>query len=629
MFPFCIVKNARKLSCLAFWGIAIATAIQSRPAAANGLSISPVKQGPQGWSFAFPTESNRLYNVHYGTFSQPFWWTLTNLVGDGLPAKILDPENHADQRVYKVFVQNPLSFVTIGHVSATTARIAIGLDKARDLRLLYSPNPDLSQATEIAPPPLDASEDFTRAIDLKSLQPITRYYYNILLDGRPEYSGPYPSFSTGVPNGWAVNLRFAFGSCFRGTVAGGNATYSFSTSADANSIWELILAKSPAFVIHLGDTAYCDNFGALSLASYRQIHRHMLDGRLLNMAGYAHLRASVPLYTTLDDHEIRNDWPWDPVAAEPWDPSFLVSGRKAFHEYSGRGNPDPYVPGELYYSFQFGNVGFFMTDGRSFRSAQQCEDSLEDLDGGAVTLTFSGTTATASGTNWNAGRGFSDGLIGRTLKLSDGRTRYIVSRSSPSQITVSQPAISGAWNFAVLGKTLLGAEQKQHLKNWLLQNKTSLRVKFIAASTPINGLTEHVTRKDSWGAGYVAELNEILDFIVANGIKNVIFLSGDQHWSGSFNRKRGNANFFEFMSSPFSAFWFPMYSDSDTNLLSRALWMWDVTIGNGTGDNFGLVTVRTDQNPVLVKFELFDTLGNFINSTILVEGPNGLELQHQ
>jgi phosphodiesterase/alkaline phosphatase D-like protein len=298
-------------------------------------------------------------------------------------------------------------------------------------------------------------------------------------------------------------------------------------------------------------------------------------------------------------------------------------GKQAFREYHGRGNPDPIVPGEIYYTLQFGDVGVFMTDTRSFRSCQQGADSLVDILSGPVTINFSGTLGTATSAAWNAGAGFTPGLVGRTLRLGNGQTRYITAYHSPTQISVSAPVAAGSWMFLVHGKTILGATQKQHLKNWLLQNNEDLRVKFIGSSTPINGLSEHITAKDAWGAGYQAELNEILDFVVTNRIRNVVFLTGDQHWSGSFNRSRGDVNFFEFMSSPIYSGGYPKYPGSDSNLLARVNWMFDANMGRGT-ENFGVVTVRTDTSPATVRFDLLDAGGVMLNTTALRESPSGL-----
>ena len=584
-------------------------------------------RSPAGISFAFPTASNRNYTVNWSTLGpQEVWETLTNVHGNGALAEIRDPATPDHTRFYRVFAESPVRYLTVGHVSPTTARLAVGLDAPRDLYLIYSTDPGLADWNILGPFPVSVTDDFTRAIDITGLTPGTSYYFNLLVDSQLYYSMPYPNFRTQPPLGTPGMVKFGFGSCFRGTGGGGYGTIALAAPSEANDIWQAIVAKEPNFFLHLGDTAYCDNMGANDLKGYRLVHRHGMDERLPNMAGYAFYRRHFSFYCTLDDHEIRNDWPWDPNASAPFWAGYLGIGRQAFHEYSGRANPDPLEPGELYYNLQFRDVGFFVTDTRSFRSCQEGDDSLADIPSEDVALTFNGQAATATGRDWNGGLGFTAGLVGRTLRLANGQTRYVIAQNSPTQISVSPPGLSGTYVLTVLGKTVLGAPQKQHLKDWLLQNKNTLRVKFIATATGINGLTEHVTRKDAWGAGYQAELYEIMDFITANQIRNVVFLGGDQHWAGSFNRPRNGVNFFEFMSSPLFAFPFPKYSDTNQVLLSRVNWMFDLTDNHGRSENFGLVTVQTDTPTATIKFELFDPDGMLLNSTSLREGRSGLEL---
>ena len=571
--------------------------------------------------FSFPTESNRTYSVNWSAFSpQNMWGTLSNVFGNGQTASIRDAAGAGVSRFYRVFSEAPLRYLTVGHVEPTGMRLALGLDRGRELWVSYSTNADMAEATTVGTFLVSVADDYTRAIDLSGLSPNTTYYFNVIVDRTPYYAAPYPSFRTARPYGQPGAVRFAFGSCFNGTTAGGFGTTATTAPESADWIWRAIAAKAPDFFLQLGDTAYCDHKGASDLRSYRLVHRHGLDERLANMGGYAQFRKHFPFYSTWDDHEIINDWPWSPLLSAPWNPLYFANGKQAFREYSGRGNPDPIVPGELYYTIHYGDVGIFMTDTRSFRSCQHGEDSLADIASGSVTITLNGSFGTASGPNWNGGVGFTSGLVGRTLRLANGQTRYITARYSPTQIGVSPGIFSGATTFSVLGKTILGGTQKQHLKNWLLQNKDTLRVKFIAVATAINGLTQHITEADAWGAGYQAELNEVLDFTITNNIRNVVFLTGDQHWAGSFNRARGGVNFFEFMSSPIFSFGYPRYTGTDPVLLSRINWMFD-------GDqNFGLVTIRTDTSPTTVTFELFSTTGVLQNSTVLQETRSGLSL---
>jgi phosphodiesterase/alkaline phosphatase D-like protein len=593
----------------------------------QSVRLAAPKNSPAAFTFDFQTISNQSYAVNSGNLLPPYVWeTLTNLQGNGSTAQIRDPGNGAYIRVYRVFTESALRYLTVGHVGPGSARLAIGLDRARKVSVIFSTNANLLSVTTIGTFSVSAADDFTRSIDLTGLQPNTAYHFNVLVDGRPYYDAPYPGFRTAVLPGTPGRVQFAFGSCFMGTSAGGYGSVAVQAPRVANRIWQSIASKQPNFFLHLGDTAYCDNFGGADLPSYRLIHRHALDERLTNMSAYAEFRKHYPFYSTLDDHEIRNDSPWSPQSPVPWSPLFFQFGRQAYREYAGRGNPDPIEPGELYYNLQFGNVGIFVTDTRSFRSCQQGEDSLADISSDGVTIIFNGSLGTASGTAWNGGSGFTTGLVGRTLRLANGQSRFIIARISPTQISVSAPVFAATTSFTVLGKTILGATQKQHLKNWLLDNNSSLRVKFIASATPINGLSEHITAKDAWGAGYEAELNEILDFTITNGIRNVVFLSGDQHWAGSFNRARSGVNFFEFMSSPIFSGGYPMYNGTNTALLSRVNWMFDANLGPHGAENFGLVTVHTETSPATVRFELFDSESFLLNSTLLRETSSGLSI---
>ena len=555
------------------------------------------------------------------------WNTLTNIRGSEGIAQVRDPTAGAFVRVYRVFLEaSPLRYLTVGHVGPNTARLAVGLDRYRELAVLYSTNANLAAGTTIGNFIVSIADDYTRAIDLTDLEPDTQYFFNLIIDGIPYYSAPYPGFRTAVPLGTPGTVRFAFGSCFLATSTGGYGTVAQDAPRNASRIWQSIAGVAPSLFLHLGDTAYCDNMGANDLNTYRQIHRNAMDERLTNMGAYAEFRRHFPFYSTWDDHELRNDWPWSPLVSAPWSPGHFQIGKQAFREYPGRGNPDPIVPGELYYTLQFGDVGIFVTDTRSYRSCQQGEDSLADIPSEAVTMNFNGAFAVASGSTWNGGLGFTPGLVGRTLRLSNGQTRVIIGRSSSTQVSLSAPVSPGSVGFTVLGKTILGATQKQHLKDWLLENNDTFRVKFVASGTPINGLSEHVTAQDGWGVGYQAELHEILDFAISNHVRNVVFLGGDQHWAGSFNRRRGDVNFFEFMSSPIYSFGYPKYYGTNSVLLSRVNWMFDVTMGEHGGENFGLVTVRTDTTPATVRFELFDAEGALLNSTALIESPAGLVL---
>jgi alkaline phosphatase D len=106
------------------------------------------------------------------------------------------------------------------------------------------------------------------------------------------------------------------------------------------------------------------------------------------------------------------------------------------------------------------------------------------------------------------------------------------------------------------GVTLLGAAQLQWLKDQLLAS--TARFKFIVSPVMVGDFG--TTGADSW-RGFTAERSNIFQHITANNIKNVIFLSGDQHWAGAFlinypvfQIGHGIQGFYEIEPTPLSAF---------------------------------------------------------------------------
>ena len=86
------------------------------------------------------------------------------------------------------------------------------------------------------------------------------------------------------------------------------------------------------------------------------------------------------------------------------------------------------------------------------------------------------------------------------------------------------PSVSCASAMAGASRTILGAAQKQWLKDGLLNSTATF--KFIMNGPPITQLL--FVPYDRWEA-WSAERTELLNFIASNNIKNVIWLSTDLH----------------------------------------------------------------------------------------------------
>ncbi|RKP35358.1 PhoD-like phosphatase-domain-containing protein [Dimargaris cristalligena] len=232
----------------------------------------------------------------------------------------------------------------------------------------------------------------------------------------------------------------------------------------------------------------------------------------------------IPTIHIYDDHEILNDW--DRRDAFP-----MSNALRAYEEYNGWANPD--APG------QGKNAG---SDAPSASSTSlpvnQRRPTYFDFEYGDV-----------------------------AFFVMDAR-RY---RSH-----IRQPDSAN--------KTMLGAEQKQYLFDWLRAVNHTHAFKFIASSVPLtknwvwaNGQT------DTW-AGYLTERSEILRVVAT--VPNVIFLTGDRH-------EAIDDRPIDFSTSPVNQFYVPLFdsfnttTDLDDSIFYRRE-------GN---TKFGIFTVDTQSNP--------------------------------
>jgi phosphodiesterase/alkaline phosphatase D-like protein len=258
-------------------------------------------------------------------------------------------------------------------------------------------------------------------------------------------------------------------------------------SGDANAFFrpytslDPVRALNPDAWFFIGDTIYGDDprsgtGDAMVLADYFAKYReNRADAALRD------IMATAGTYSQWDDHEVRNDF----SGAEPVFASRLVAGNFAFRRYNPM-REDTGDPMRLYRSAQWGSLAeFFMIDGRQYRSAKYtcCNTAAES---GFVTNDDDTTCHTS----------------GEALVPSAACNTFM---NSPT-------------------RTVLGAAQKQWLKDGLMNSTATF--KFIMNGTPITQLL--FQPYDRWEA-YTAERTEILDFILNNSLKNVIWLSTDLH----------------------------------------------------------------------------------------------------
>jgi len=158
-------------------------------------------------------------------------------------------------------------------------------------------------------------------------------------------------------------------------------------------------------------------------------------------------------------------------------------------------------------------------------------------------------------------------------------------------------------------KTMLGVEQKQDLKNWLLTSPA--RFKFIVSDVWWNDFSGHQAWGESWPS-YQTERNEIFDFIRDNHVPGVVLISGDEHVTGVFRLEPWGL--YEIAPGPMS--WTPSGPLSpDPEILYTA----------GGTRLFGVFSVDTTGCPATLDIQLFGENNNLLYTLSLTEADLGAD----
>ncbi len=235
----------------------------------------------------------------------------------------------------------------VGHTTGDRALLWAKASNAAKLTIKIGTTPDLAQARVVQGPALTADTAFAGTVEVTELQPSTRYFYAVLLDGEPATLRPHPSFVTAPAPGTPGKFRFAFVSCV------GDRDY------HAAAAWgELAARRNIDLLLMLGDNHYANSTDLKKQRAYYLMHR--------SVRGFQDLTAHVPCYAVWDDHDFGHN---DSDTTEPGKETSL----RAFKEWWA--NPsygEENVPG-CYFKFSRGDVDFFMLDVRYHRSPDKAE----------------------------------------------------------------------------------------------------------------------------------------------------------------------------------------------------------------------------------------------------------------
>lgn len=202
----------------------------------------------------------------------------------------------------------------LGRPGATSIGVWIRTETNTPFRVRYARHLPLGADSPTAEGKTEAGKDNTGFIELRGLNPDTRYFYGVELDGkladtRAVFTDPWPSFRTlpdadtfrdarGNPNG-----RFNF--CF--AIGAGNSQNP-KTSAGQYSdapVWHTMMrrhGKEIRFVIMNGDYTYEEQRDG-TLAGVRRNYKLYMQRSL----GMSRIQRYIPWLFMYDDHEVEDN----------------------------------------------------------------------------------------------------------------------------------------------------------------------------------------------------------------------------------------------------------------------------------------------------------------------------------
>lgn len=223
-----------------------------------------------------------------------------------------------------------------------------------------------------------SEQDFTLKVALEGLIPATRYRYDVRTIQPTQLSVPTTvpaqgEFTTAPPSSESASATFLWSA----DLGGQNRCRDEQTGYP---IFEAMRLQNPDFTILLGDLIYGDDtcssppnspgseFTASTLNQYRAKHRYQHGSSALQR-----FLASVPIWATWDDHDVRNNF------SGRYDPQMPL-GRQALLEYWPIRTP-PDDPTRLYRQLRYGaDLEIFILDTRQYRNRNA------DLDGPNKTM---------------------------------------------------------------------------------------------------------------------------------------------------------------------------------------------------------------------------------------------------
>ena len=352
----------------------------------------------------------------------------------------------------------------------------------------------------------DANHDYTLKVDATGLQSGTKYYYRFQTSGGD--TSKVGTFKTEYDANTQAAVRFGFSGDYDGLMR------PYSSTANFGSL-------NLDFYVNLGDTIYetaskssvtaadPNVSTAQALIDYRNKYLENLQPTTTGgFTGLQTLYASQGNYTALDNHELGNKQ--------------LINGGApaALAAKSGNGTNDK--------TLDVNKTGTYINDTTAFKTLEQAYLDYQPIREKTVSAPndarTDGTTQLYNANQWGKN------VLYINTDTRSYRDVRLKTTDANGNVTTTDDTGSRADN---PDRTMLGKTQLAWLKQNLLDAQNNGTTwKFVSTTDPIDQIGAIGSGADggkSWIGGYRAERNDLLKFIADNGIKNVVFLSCDDH----------------------------------------------------------------------------------------------------
>ncbi|MEE4270607.1 MAG: alkaline phosphatase D family protein [Thermoanaerobaculales bacterium] len=287
---------------------------------------------------------------------------------------------------YPRLMQGPM----VGAVTDSEAKIWVRTSGAIEVVIVYDTDPEFRSPSETEPVMTEKAEDYAAVIDVTDLEPSTEYFYELRVDGiKDRYLKKLKPlrFETAPPVGDAADLRIAFGSCPKWQ------------DDRVQPIWPWVVHHEPDLFFWIGDNIYGDTLDPDIL---REEYRRQRE--VWGLQPLIHNTSNLAVW---DDHDygLNNHDRTNPIKEGAYE---------VFLDYWP--NPSfglPNVKG-IFYTYTWGQVEFFVIDGRWYRDPCEGPDTPEKTMLGAAQYTWlterlEASTAVfkvlVSGSGWSKNKG--------------------------------------------------------------------------------------------------------------------------------------------------------------------------------------------------------------------------------